>query len=34
MDQKYEERYKAINEFSDGKNGDRLISELVKLKII
>ena len=34
MDQKYENRYKKINEFHDGKNGDRLIKELKKLGII
>lgn len=34
MDKKYEDRYKKINEFHDGKNGDRLIEELKKLNII
>ncbi len=34
MDEKYEERYKKINEFSDGKNGERLVDELVRLNII
>ncbi len=34
MDQMYEDRYKKINEFSDGKNGDRLIAELKNLEII
>lgn len=34
MEKKYEERYKKINEFHDGKNGDRLVEELKKLNII
>ena len=34
MDEFYEERYKKINEFSDGKNGDRLIEKLLELEII
>ena len=34
MEQKYEENYRKINEFHDGKNGDRLITELIKLKIL
>lgn len=34
MEEKYEKRYQKINEFSDGKNGDRLIEELQKLNII
>lgn len=34
MDEVYEERYKKINEFHDGKNGDRLINELVRLEIL
>jgi len=34
MDEKYEENYKKINEFHDGKNGDRLIEELIKLGIL
>lgn len=34
MDAIYEERYRKINEFYDGKNGDRLINELLKLNII
>lgn len=34
MDEKYQKRYQKINEFSDGKNGDRLIKELEKLNII
>lgn len=34
MDKLYEDRYKKINEFSDGKNGDRLIDELKKLEIL
>ena len=31
---KYEENYSKINEFSDGKNADRLVKELKKLNII
>lgn len=34
MDDLYQERYKKINEFHDGKNGDRLIKELMRLNII
>lgn len=34
MEAKYQERYRKINEFSDGHNGDRLIKELQELKII
>lgn len=34
MDPIYEERYKKINEFSDNKNGERLIKELKELQII
>lgn len=34
MDKKYEVRYRKINEFHDGHNGDRLISELKKIGII
>ena len=34
MDKKYENRYRKINEFHDGHNGDRLIKELIKLEII
>lgn len=34
MDPMYEERYKLINEFSDNKNGERLIKELKELEII
>lgn len=34
MDEKYEENYRKINEFHDGKNGDRLIEELIKLEIL
>ena len=34
MDEKYQERYKKINEFSDGKNGERLVDELIRLNII
>ena len=34
MDKMFEERYSKINEFRDGKNGDRLIEELKKLDII
>ena len=34
MDELYEQRYKKINEFSDGKNGDRLIEKLLELDII
>ncbi len=34
MDEKYEENYRKINEFHDGKNGERLINELIKLKIL
>lgn len=34
MDSIYEERYRKINEFSDGKNGDRLLDELIKLEIL
>ena len=34
MDKKYEDRYKKINEFHDGKNYKRLIKELQKLDII
>lgn len=34
MDPMYEERYKQINEFSDNKNGERLIKELKELDII
>ena len=30
----YEDRYKKINEFHDGKNGDRLIEELKKLNVL
>ena len=34
MDKKYEDRYKKINEYHDNKNGDRLVKELLKLKVI
>ena len=34
MDKKYENRYKKINEFHDGKNYKRLIEELQQLNII
>ena len=34
MDPIYEKRYKLINEFSDNRNGERLIKELKELKII
>lgn len=34
MDDVYNKRYKKINEFSDNKNGERLIKELKKLGII
>lgn len=34
MDDLYQERYRKINEFHDGKNGDRLVKELIKLDII
>lgn len=34
MDEKYQERYSKINEFHDGKNGDRLVEELIRLDII
>lgn len=34
MDEKYERRYKKINEFSDNRNGDRLVEELKRLRII
>ena len=34
MDVKYEENDRKINEFHDGKNGERLINELIKLKIL
>ena len=34
MDKKYQNRYKKINEFSDGKNGDRLIKELLRLGVL
>lgn len=34
MDKEYEERYRKINEFHDGKNGERLIEELIKLDIL
>lgn len=34
MEKKYEDNYKMINEFHDGKNADRLILELKKLGII
>ena len=34
MEQLYEDRYKLINEFSDGKNGERLIEELKNLEIL
>lgn len=34
MDKKYEDRYRKINEFHDGKNGERLIKELIKLGIL
>ena len=30
----FEDRYKTINEFSDGKNIDRIYEELVKLNIV
>jgi len=34
MDEKYEKRYSKINEFHDGKNGDRLLDELSDLDVI
>ena len=34
MDEKYEERYAKINEFRDGKNGDRLVDELIRLDVL
>ena len=34
LDEKYEERYRKINEFHDGKNTERLINELIKLKVL
>ena len=34
MEEEYQKRYKKINEFSDGRNGDRLIKEFKKLDII
>lgn len=34
MDEIYEERYRKINEFHDGKNGDRLVEELLRLDVI
>lgn len=34
MDEKYQKRYLQINEFQDGKNGDRLVEELIKLNVI
>lgn len=34
MDPMYEERYRKINEFHDGKNGERLVDALVELNII
>ena len=32
--EEYKKKYKAINEFSDGKNIDRIYEELMKLEII
>ena len=34
MDEVYEQRYRRINEFHDGQNGDRLIEELIELEIL
>ena len=34
MDEIYEKNYQKINEFHDGKNGDRLVEELLRLDII
>ena len=34
MDEKFEKRYSKINEFHDGKNGDRLLDELSNLDVI
>ena len=34
MDKEYEDRYRKINEFHDGKNGERLIEELIKLEVL
>jgi len=34
MEDKYEKRYKMINEFSDGKNAERLISALKELNVL
>lgn len=34
MDEIYQENYRKINEFSDGKNGDRLVEKLLELDVI